>query len=617
MKLTLEQKLAQLPSHSGVYIYYDAAGKILYVGKAKNLKNRVKQYFSPSKNKAYKVEVMLTHVADMEYILTESETDAFSLENTLIKKYSPPFNIMLKDDKQYPFVKIYTKERFPRVTMTRKVVKDKAKYFGPITGSVKELLELIGELYPTRTCNFDLDNLPVGFRPCLNYHLGTCCAPCVGKVSEEEYATLIDGCCALLKGDTADAVRTVTKKMNDASERMQYEQALKYRRRLDLLKKLSETKVAALGRVVDYDVFTVCCDGTKSAVNTILVRGGRVVYSKSGTFADAGIDEAQTLAEFINAYYESAGDAAKTILVNEDVEGGDELAEYLSGKFEKKIELCRPKKGERLKLVEMSFGNAVECMKKSVVADERKYAATAGAVIQLKELLGLKKLPQRIECYDISNVSGVDKVASMVVAVGGSKTNKEYRRFKIKTVEGANDFASMKETLSRRFERLKKQDYRFGAPPDLIVVDGGLGQLAYAVEAKNEAGVDVEIVSLAKKEELVYVEGDNIPRRLPRDSHALNLLINTRDEAHRFAITYFRELHGKNAFVSQLENITGVGKKRALALQKKFKTIKAIKEASAEDLAATDGITRSVAENVKKYFEKQNLNGESDDTGCD
>ncbi|MDY5678021.1 MAG: excinuclease ABC subunit UvrC [Eubacteriales bacterium] len=604
MKLTLKQKLEQLPSHSGVYVYYDATGKILYVGKAKNLKNRVRQYFSSSYKKAYKVEVMLTHVADMDYVLTESETDAFALENTLIKKYSPPFNILLKDDKQYPFVKIFTKERYPRVTMTRKVVKDKAKYFGPVTGSIKELLELLNELYPTRTCNLNFDNIPANFRPCLNFHLGTCSAPCVGKISEEDYSKLIDKCCALLRGDTAEALKAVAAKMTEASDKMQYEQALKYRRQLELLQKLSETKVATLGRVVDYDVFTVCCDGTKSAVNTILVRGGRIVCSKSQTFTDAGIDEAQTLAEFIYAYYESTNDIAKIILINKPIEGGAELAEYLSEKFEKKVAFNCPQKGERKKLVDMSLENAIECMKKSVAADERKYAATTGAVTQLKELLGLKNLPQRIECYDISNVSGVDKVASMVVAVGGSKAPKEYRRFKIKTVEGANDFASMKETLLRRFERLKKQDYRFGAPPDLIVVDGGMGQLKYAVEARDESGVEVEIVSLAKREELVYVEGDNQPRRLPRDSYALNLLINTRDEAHRFAITYFRKLHGKNAFVSELESIEGIGKKRLIALQKKFKNIQAIKDATVEDLAATEGISKNVAENIKKYFEE-------------
>ena len=602
--MELSQKLKQLPVSSGVYIYYDASGKVLYVGKAKNLKNRIKQYFNAS-SKAYKVEVMLKHVADLEYILTESETDAFALENNLIKKYSPPFNILLKDDKQYPFVKINLKERYPKVAFTRKVTKDGAKYFGPIRHSVKELLELLGELYPTRTCNLNFEKLPKNFRPCLNYHIGKCSAPCIGNISEEDYAKLIENCCDFLRGNTFATTKLLKQKMAQASDAMLYEQALKYRHQLELVEKISETKVATLGKLVDYDVFAVCCNGNQSAINTTLVRQGKIIFSKSQTFADAGIDEEQTLADFLNAYYQTTNDIAKEILINKNIESLDGFQQFLSETFGKKIVVNVAQKGQKKRLVEMSLDNARESLEKSFAQEERKYASTTGAVIQLKQLLGLKRLPNRIECFDISNVSGVDKVSSMVVAIDGQKSPKDYRRFKIKTVEGANDFESMKETLLRRFERLKQNDLRFGNPPDLVVVDGGLGQLKYALQAREEKQVDVEIIALAEKEELVYVESDNKPRRLPMDSYALRLLINTRDEAHRFAVTYFRALHSKNAFVSELEKIPGVGKSRLLALQKRFKGVDAIKNATVDEIAQTDGISKSLAQVISDFLHNE------------
>ena len=601
ISMNLTEKLKQLPTNSGVYIYYDANGKVLYVGKAKNLKNRVKQYFSASTNKPYKVQVMLRHVVDMDYILTESETDAFALENNLIKKYTPPFNILLKDDKQYPFVKINTKEDFPRISYTRKVLPDGAKYFGPIMHGVRETLELLSELYPTRTCNANLGNLPKNFRPCLNYHIGKCSAPCIGKISREEYGKLIEQSCDFLRGETQAVKKMLFNKMTQASQDMQYEQALKYRKQLELVEKISETKVAMQGKIVDYDVFSVCCNGTQSAINVTLVREGKIIYSKSQTFADASIDEEQTLAEFLNAYYGDTNDVAKEILLNKKIESMEEFGEFLTVHFGKKITLSVAERGQKRRLVDMSYANAKEHLEKSFALEERKYASTAGAVTQLQQMLGLKRLPNRIECYDISNVSGVDKVSSMVVAIAGEKSTKDYRRFKIKTVDGANDFACMKETLLRRFERLNNGDQRFGAKPDLIVIDGGLGQLKYALEARDQSGVDVEMISLAEREELVYVEGDNQPRRLPRDSFALKLLINTRDEAHRFAVSYFRNLHGKNALSSQLSQIEGVGKKRLLALQKRFKGIQAIKNATVEDIAQTEGISPALAEKIHKF----------------
>ncbi len=600
--MDLQQKLAQLPEKSGVYIYYDNKGKVLYVGKAKNLKNRVKQYFFESTVKPYKVSVMLKYVEDMEYILTESETDAFALENTLIKKHSPPFNIMLKDDKQYPFIKINLKESFPKLIFTRKILPDKAKYYGPIMGSVKELLKILNQLYPTRNCNHDFKRLPKNFRPCLNFHLGVCSAPCIGKISKEEYLHLIEKCSRFLRGDTAEAQKILMERMKKASDELRFEDALKYKNQLQLIKDLSQTKVATLGKLVDYDVFTIACDGKLSTVNMMLIRGGKVFAAKNYMVTDAGIDEAQTLSAFLNAYYQSTNDAGKELLTNHAIEGAEDFEMFLTNKFNRKTVLKVPLKGEKKRLIEMSLQNAREYLKKSLAAEERKIAATEGAIFQLKELLQLNALPNRIECYDISNISGVDKVASMVVALKGEKSPKHYRRFKIKTVEGANDFACMKEVLLRRFERIKNKDEKFGAVPDLIVVDGGSGQLKYAKEAMEESGVKMEMVSLAKREELVYTLNSKTPLRLPLDSYALNLLINIRDEAHRFAITYFRQLHGKNAFKSKLKEIEGVGEKRQAALMKKFKNIQSIKEATVEQLQATDGINKTIAQNIFDYF---------------
>ncbi len=602
--MTLQEKLRQLPTQSGVYIYYDVNGRVLYVGKAKNLKNRVRQYFFDTGAKPYKVSVMLKYVADMEYILTSSETDAFALENTLIKKYNPPYNILLKDDKQYPFVKIDMRQSFPRLVVTRKVLKDKAKYFGPIMGGIKELLALLEELYPTRTCNVDMDNLPKNFRPCLNFHIGKCCAPCAGKVTKQEYQKLIDGCCRFLKGDTGDAQKIIRQKMQKASDEERFEDALRYKQQLKLVDSLNDTRVVTLGKLVDYDVFSIASDGTQSVVNVTVVRGGRVLSSSNTSVSDAGIDEKQTLSAFLNAYYSDCNDAAKEVLLDRHIEGEQDFALLLTEKYGKKITVGVPQKGTKKQLSDMSAQNSAEYLKKSFAREEREYAATTGAVVQLKELLGLKSEPKRIECFDISNISGVDKVASMVVTVDGKKSPKDYRRFKIRTVEGANDFACMKEVILRRLERLKRGDERFGAKPDLFVIDGGLGQLGYVKEAMQESGISIETVSLAKREELVYTLKNNEPIRLPLNSYALKVLINTRDEAHRFAITYFRKLHGKNAFKSQLDEIEGVGQKRQTALIKKFGSLSALKTATVEQIAATDGISTNTAQKIYDYFHK-------------
>ena len=598
----LRTKLKNLPDEPGVYIMYDADGNVLYVGKAKILKNRVRQYFHASTNKTEKVLAMLSHVADFRYIITASETDALSLENTLIKKYTPPYNILLKDDKQYPYIKVNLRADYPKFVSTRKLAKDKWRYFGPITqGGVKSFLEILGSVFPTVTCNNNFDKLPKNFRPCLNYHIGRCCAPCIGKVTKEEYRAIVDRAVAFLNGDDSEVRQILEQKMLAASDKMQYEQALTYKKYLQLIDKISQQRIAVLNKFVDYDMFAVASNGKNCVVNHMMIRGGKIVFSENNAVSDAGIDEAQTLSSFLAEYCQLVKLCGE-LYTNVELPDAEQLQRLISDKTGVSTKIYCPKLQDKKRLVDMSYRNAVEYLTKSQTAIDKKYNTTHGAVLQLKELLHLKKLPTRVECYDISNVQGVDKVASMVVFTNGQKDSSQYRRFKIRTVEGANDFASMREVLLRRFERMKEDDGVFGKTPDLIVVDGGLGQLDYARQAMEEAGVEVQLVSLAKQQELVYTLGTNQPTFLPRNSYALNLLINIRDESHRFAITYFRKLHNKTSIKSVLQDVPGIGEKRRIELHRKFRSMDALRNATVEEIAETPTMTRPVAEALYKYL---------------
>ena len=601
----LQTKLKNLPDEPGVYIMYDADGNILYVGKAKVLKNRVRQYFHASTNKTEKVLAMLSHVADFRYIITASEADALSLENTLIKKHTPPYNILLKDDKQYPYIKVDLSADYPKFVSTRKLAKDKFKYFGPITqGGAKSFLSILGACFPTITCNFNFNKLPKNFRPCLNYHIGRCAAPCIGCVTKQEYREIVNRAVTFLNGDDSEVRQVLQDKMMAASEKMLYEQALTYKRYLQLIDKIAEQRIVVLNKFVDYDMFAVASNGKNCVVNHTMIRGGKVVFSENNAVSDAGIDEAQTLSSFLAEYCDMV-QLSGELYVNMPLPDADELCALIQQKTGVKTQIFCPQKQDKKRLVDMAYRNAVEYLTKSQTAIDKKYNTTHGAVLQLKELLNLKKLPTRVECYDISNVQGVDKVASMVVFTNGQKDASQYRRFRIKTVEGANDFASMKEVLTRRFERMKADDGVFGKTPDLIVVDGGLGQLDYARQAMEECGVEVQLVSLAKREELVYKLGSNEPTFLPRNSYALNLLINIRDESHRFAITYFRKLHNRNSIKSVLQDVDGIGEKRRIELHRKFKSMDNLKAATVDELAEVKGMTRATAEKLYAYLHQE------------
>lgn len=601
-QVSLQTKLKNLPNEPGVYIMYDADGNILYVGKAKILKNRVRQYFHASTNKTEKVLAMLSHVADFRYIITASEADALSLENTLIKKHTPPYNILLKDDKQYPYIKVDLHSDFPKFVSTRKLSKDRCKYFGPLTqGGSKAFLDILSTVFPTITCNYNFKKLPKNFRPCLNYHIGKCCAPCVGKISKQDYRKIVDGAVRFLEGDDDTVKQVLREKMMQASDKMQYEQALTYKRYLQLIEKLNSQQIVVLPKFVNYDMFAVASNGKNCVVNHTMIRGGKVVFSNNIAVSDAGLDEAQTLSSFLAEYCDMV-QLSKEWYTNLPLPDAEELQQLVERKTSQRVKILCPKRQEKKKLVDMSYRNAVEYLTKSQTAIDKKFNTTQGAVLQLKQLLNLKQMPTRVECYDISNVQGADKVASMVVFTNGQKDASQYRRFKIKTVEGANDFASMKEVLVRRFERMKADDGVFGKTPDLIVVDGGLGQLQYARQAMEECGVEVQIVSLAKREELVYTLQSDRPVYLPRNSYALNLLINVRDESHRFAITYFRKLHNKNSIKSVLQDVDGIGEKRRVELYRKFRSMDNLKNATVEEIASVKGMTRPVAEKLYEFL---------------
>ena len=601
-QVSLQTKLKNLPNEPGVYIMYDADGNILYVGKAKILKNRVRQYFHASTNKTEKVLAMLSHVADFRYIITASEADALSLENTLIKKHTPPYNILLKDDKQYPYIKVDLHSDFPKFVSTRKLSKDRCKYFGPLTqGGSKAFLDILSTVFPTITCNYNFKKLPKNFRPCLNYHIGKCCAPCVGKISKQDYRKIVDGAVRFLEGDDDTVKQVLREKMMQASDKMQYEQALTYKRYLQLIEKLNSQQIVVLPKFVNYDMFAVAANGKNCVVNHTMIRGGKVVFSNNIAVSDAGLDEAQTLSSFLAEYCDMV-QLSKEWYTNLPLPDAEELQQLVERKTSQRVKILCPKRQEKKKLVDMSYRNAVEYLTKSQTAIDKKFNTTQGAVLQLKQLLNLKQMPTRVECYDISNVQGVDKVASMVVFTNGQKDASQYRRFKIKTGEGANDFASMKEVLVRRFERMKADDGVFGKTPDLIVVDGGLGQLQYARQAMEECGVEVQIVSLAKREELVYTLQSDRPVYLPRNSYALNFLINVRDESHRFAITYFRKLHNKNSIKSVLQDVDGIGEKRRVELHRKFRSMDNLKNATVEEIASVKGMTRPVAEKLYEFL---------------
>lgn len=602
MNEKLALKISMLPEDPGVYVMLDADGNVIYVGKAKVLKNRVKQYFYSNK-KPEKVAAMVSNIADFYYIITTSEIDALSLENNLIKKYKPHYNILLKDDKTYPYIKVNLKDKFPAFSVTRKIRRDGAKYFGPFMGGVnaKDTLEIINTAFTVRTCDVKIDpDKPR--KECLEYHIGRCLAPCAGLVDEKTYAERVRGAVDFLSGADEDVEKLLTEKMTKFAGLEEFELALSYRDKLKMLEKIKLKRITALNKFVDMDIIGVADNGLYAAVNALFVRGGRMQGGKSFSLEDASDGDGERIRGFITGYYTKCAEIPDEILVCSEIEDAAAVEEYLKTTYGKSVRISVPQKGVKKQLVDMAKKNAEDYLEKEIDKIKHKDDMTVEACRRLKEILSLKRYPRRMECYDISHISGVDKVGSMVVFVDGEPDKDSYRRFRIKTVEGNNDFACLKEVLKRRLDKLKSDEKDKFPRPDLIIIDGGKGQLSSVKAVFDEEGCDIDLISLAKREEEIFTIYSNEPVVLSHRDYCLKTLQRIRDEAHRFAITYHRQTHVRRNLASELKEIDGIGDKKRKALVDKFGGIENIKRASEDELAETEGIGKALAKTIKEYF---------------
>ena len=596
----LKEKLKLLPDCPGVYLMLDREGTIIYVGKARVLKNRVRQYFHSSE-KPVKVQAMVEQIADFSYIVAPTEVDALALENNLIKKYKPKYNILLKDDKTYPYIKVHTREKFPHLSITRRVKKD-GKYFGPFMGGIscKDILDVAAKVYNVRICNTAVGEKPK--KPCLNYHLGRCLAPCAHLCSEEEYAKRVNKVLSFLAGNYEEAEEILREKMAAFAENEEFELAMEYRDRIGMLKKLQLKRITSMPRDVDADIWAIASNGLYAVLSVLVTRKGIMQGSRNFPLEEGAGEAGESFLSFLIQYYTNHEFPHE--IVTDELFDDELFRNYALEKTGKRPEIVRPKSGVRRELADMAAGNAKEFLEKSVSAIEHKNDMTKNACARLQMLLGLKHYPKRMECYDISDISGVDKVGSMVVFTDGEADKYAYRRFRIKTVEGANDFASLKEVLLRRLSKLGTEEEERFPKPQLIVIDGGKGQLSAVKEIFDELNIsDVDLISLAKQEEKIFTLNGPESVKLSRRDYALQTVQRIRDEAHRFAITYFRSLHSKRNLASLLDGIDGVGKQKKKALMEKFGTIDKIMHASEQQLMEAEGVGPGLAKRVREYFE--------------
>lgn len=608
----LELKIQKLPESPGCYLMKDAQGTIIYVGKAVNLKNRVRSYFRETYHTP-KVAAMISHIQDFDILLCDSNLEALCLECNLIKRHRPYYNILLKDDKHYPYLRVNLRENYPRLTLARRMEKDGAKYFGPYIGAtaVKQVIDAVRDVFPLRTCKLALP-LKSPRRPCVNYEIGRCLAPCAGKCTEAEYWDMLDGVLAFLGGDYKQVVERLKKDMNAAAEKMQYEKAAVYRDKIRDVQGLMERQIAIQTERAEQDILALAQDGLDAMVQLVYVRGGRMVGGDHFPLPREGSeDPGEILAAFLTQYYEDGNLIPRHVLVQALPEDSlPQLEAWLREKKGAAVTLATPKRGEKHELVRLAAKNAADALEKRNARAAIRQERTVGACEGLAKALGLPKAPRRIEGYDISNTQGVLSVASMVVFIDGVAAKKEYRHFRIKTVVGANDFASMNEVLGRRFSHgleEKKEREAAGLPviggkfsdlPDLVLIDGGPQQLRFAREALQALGAEVPMFGLAKKQEEIYLPDREEPICLDHHTPELHLVQRIRDEAHRFGITHHRALRGKASIHSQLEDIPGIGPKRRKALLSHFGSLKAIRAASLEELASAPGMSKPAAEAV-------------------
>ncbi len=621
MNTVLEDKLNILPDQPGVYIMKDKFGNIIYIGKAVSLKNRVRQYFNGSKNHSPKVKAMVCNIRDFEYIITDSELEALILECNLIKKHMPKYNVLLKDDKNYPYIKVTVNEPYPRLLLIRRVEDDGAKYFGPYTsmGAVKETMETVRKVFPIKTCNRKIDTkVANNARPCLNYYIKQCLAPCRGDVDREAYNRIIKEICLVLGGKHEKLQKQLEAEMEEAAAQLNFERAALLRDRIRALKVISEKQKIINSTLDDRDVIALAQGRHDSVVQMFFIRGGKLLGTQHMVLDDtASIDYQEIITSFIKQFYMDTLFIPREIILQRDIDEIQIIERWLSWKKGNRVYIRVPKRGDKKQILEMAVKNAMDLLNSISLRKEEEKSRTIGAVCKLQQYLNLDSPPLRIEAFDISNIQGTNAVGSMVVFVNGKPAKKHYRRFKIKTVDGPNDFASMGEVVLRRFrrglderERLEKEgkdvcDGKFSQFPDLIVIDGGKGQLTSALQSLEMLGLEyIPIIGLAKEFEEIYTIDSKEPIILPEDDNALHLLQRIRDEAHRFAITYHRSLRGKDIRRSVLDEITGVGVKRKKALLKAFNSIDEIKKATFQQLEKVDGIDKKTALNIYNYFNK-------------
>ena len=609
---TLELKIAMLPESPGCYLMKDAAGTIIYVGKAVNLKNRVRSYFRDTEHTP-KVAAMISHIADFEVLLCETNLEALCLECNLIKEHRPCYNILLKDDKHYPYLRIDLKEPFPRLTLARRMQNDGAKYFGPYIGAtaVKQVIDAVRDVFPLRTCRKKLP-LARPERPCINHDIGKCLAPCAGRCSEAEYWDMMDGVLSFLNGDYGLVIDKLTEQMNRAAEKMEYERAAVLRDKIRDVRGLMERQIAIRTDRSEQDIIALAQDGLDAMAQILYVRGGRMLGGDHFLLErEGGEDPGDVLADFLTQYYGQGPLIPRNVLVQVLPDGMREQLElWLRQEKGAAVSLRTPQRGEKHDLVLLAAKNAEDALAKRNARETVREERTSGAAANLGKILGLKDYPRRIEGYDISNTQGVYSVGSMVVFINGEPAKKEYRRFRIKTVEGANDFASLNEVLGRRFthglrekaereaQGLPAEGGRFSDFPDLILIDGGPQQIRFVLDALREVGVSVPLFGLAEKLEAIWLPDAETPILLDHRTPELQLVQRIRDEAHRTAITHHRALRDKAFTHSALDDIPGIGPKRRTALLRRFGSVKQVKAATPDELAATPGMTRDAAERV-------------------
>ncbi|SCJ71654.1 Excinuclease ABC subunit C [uncultured Blautia sp.] len=611
----IEEELKKLPGKPGVYIMHGEKDEIIYVGKAVSLKNRVRQYFQSSRNKGAKIEQMVTHITRFEYIVTDSELEALVLECNLIKEHRPKYNTMLKDDKTYPFIKVTVNEPYPRVLFSRTMKKDKAKYFGPYTSStaVKDVIELVRKIYMVRSCNRSLPRDCGKDRPCLYYHMKQCMAPCQGNVSEEAYKQNIGQVLHFLNGNFQETIDQLTEKMMAASEEMRFEDAAGYRDLINSIRRIGERQKITTYGEEDRDIIAVAMDESEdlreqdAVVQVFFMRGGRLIGRDHFFLRVArGDTKAQVLSSFLKQFYAGTPFIPAEIMMQTEIEDGEIIEDWLSARRKQRVHIRVPKKGTKEKLVELAKENAWMVLSKDRERIKREEGRTIGAVKEIEDWLGLKDIV-RMEAYDISNISGFESVGSMVVYEKGKPKRSDYRKFKIKWVQGPNDYASMEEVLTRRFTHESKGEYdSFSILPDLILMDGGRGQVNIARKVLGELGIDIPVCGMVKDDNHrtrgVYFNNVEIP--IDTSGEGFHLVTRIQDEAHRFAIEYHRSLRSKEQVHSVLDDIPGIGETRRKALMRRFRSIENIRDASVEELSQTESMNVQSAEAVYQFFHR-------------